>query len=211
MGTVRSLPLFVVVILPWTKPRRIFTTLRAMSSHLAGDLLLSDNASVKRAVVADIGPGERSLHRVTLDQQPPVFPPHGRGAIAGRTRQLSARKPRPDPRSRSADHTALGSTFRIAGLEPVGPPSRSPNRNAGSERLSGSMQSECVSQAIPFGKRHLRLGGLPRGRFRSGEAGFGFLNDRRDASEMTTRPRGRKLVESGVAAGLRPVVESFAE
>lgn len=45
---------------------------------------------------------------------------------------------------------------------------------------------------------------------RSGEAGFGFLNYRRDASEMTTRPGGEKTVESGVAAGFDRVVESLA-
>lgn len=37
----------------------------------AGDLLLWDNASVQHVVVADVGPGERSLHRVTIEGVPP--------------------------------------------------------------------------------------------------------------------------------------------
>ncbi len=41
--------------------------------------------------------------------------------------------------------------------------------------------------------------------FRAGEQGFGFLNYRRDASEMTTRSTGDKLVEAGASAGFTPV------
>ena len=37
-----------------------------------GDLLLWDNASVQHAVVAVVGPGERSLHRVTIEGEPPI-------------------------------------------------------------------------------------------------------------------------------------------
>ncbi|MBW2497014.1 MAG: TauD/TfdA family dioxygenase [Deltaproteobacteria bacterium] len=37
-----------------------------------GDLLLWDNASVQHAVVSDVPPGERSLHRVTIEGVPPV-------------------------------------------------------------------------------------------------------------------------------------------
>jgi taurine dioxygenase len=37
-----------------------------------GDLLLWDNASVQHTVVADVGPGERSLHRVTIEGEPPT-------------------------------------------------------------------------------------------------------------------------------------------
>lgn len=42
--------------------------------------------------------------------------------------------------------------------------------------------------------------------FTSGEQGFGFLNYRRDASEMTTRSTGDTLVEAGATAGLIPVL-----
>lgn len=38
----------------------------------AGDLLLWDNASVQHAVVADVEPGQRSLHRVTVEGVPPT-------------------------------------------------------------------------------------------------------------------------------------------
>jgi quercetin dioxygenase-like cupin family protein len=41
--------------------------------------------------------------------------------------------------------------------------------------------------------------------FRAGEQGFGFINYRRDASEMTTRSTGKKLLEAGAATGLIPV------
>ncbi len=37
-----------------------------------GDLLLWDNASVQHAVVPDVGKGLRSLHRVTIEGEPPV-------------------------------------------------------------------------------------------------------------------------------------------
>lgn len=37
-----------------------------------GDLLLWDNASVQHAVVADVSSGERSLHRVTIEGDPPI-------------------------------------------------------------------------------------------------------------------------------------------
>ena len=37
-----------------------------------GDLLFWDNASVQHAVVADVGSGERSLHRVTIEGEPPI-------------------------------------------------------------------------------------------------------------------------------------------
>jgi taurine dioxygenase len=37
-----------------------------------GDLLLWDNASVQHAVVADVAPGKRSLHRVTIEGVPPI-------------------------------------------------------------------------------------------------------------------------------------------
>ena len=38
--------------------------------------------------------------------------------------------------------------------------------------------------------------------FESGETGFAFLNYRRDASEMTVKPTGEKLLEAGLARGL---------
>ncbi len=41
--------------------------------------------------------------------------------------------------------------------------------------------------------------------FRAGEQGFGFLNYRRDASEMTTRSTGDKLVEAGAVTGFTAV------
>jgi taurine dioxygenase len=37
-----------------------------------GDLLLWDNASVQHVVCADVGSGERSLHRVTIEGVPPI-------------------------------------------------------------------------------------------------------------------------------------------
>ena len=45
-------------------------------------------------------------------------------------------------------------------------------------------------------------------RFRGGEHGFAFLNYRRDASEMTVRSTGEKLLEAGRARGLSPVPDS---
>ena len=41
--------------------------------------------------------------------------------------------------------------------------------------------------------------------FRAGEQGFGFINYRRDASEMTTRSTGAKLVEAGAVTGFTAV------
>lgn len=41
--------------------------------------------------------------------------------------------------------------------------------------------------------------------FRAAEEGFVFLNYRRDASHMTVRSTGEKLLEAGVARGLTPV------
>ena len=41
--------------------------------------------------------------------------------------------------------------------------------------------------------------------FESGEAGFAFLNYRRDASEMTVKSTGEKLIEAGHATGLTAV------
>jgi hypothetical protein len=41
--------------------------------------------------------------------------------------------------------------------------------------------------------------------FRASEMGFGFLNYRRDASEMTVRSTGHKLVEAGALNGFTPV------
>jgi len=41
--------------------------------------------------------------------------------------------------------------------------------------------------------------------FESGESGFAFLNYRRDASEMTVKSTGEKLVEAGHARGLTAV------
>ena len=46
-------------------------------------------------------------------------------------------------------------------------------------------------------------------RFRAGDEGFAFINYRRDASEMTTRSTGKKIVEAGEAAGLDRVGDSF--
>jgi hypothetical protein len=41
----------------------------------------------------------------------------------------------------------------------------------------------------------------------SGEDGFAFINYRRDASEMTTRATGEKILEAGKATGLMPVCD----
>jgi quercetin dioxygenase-like cupin family protein len=44
---------------------------------------------------------------------------------------------------------------------------------------------------------------------RSGEDGFAFINYRRDASEMTTRATGEKILEAGEATGLTRVSDSL--
>ena len=51
---------------------------------------------------------------------------------------------------------ALGTTLKRAGVSPVKIPARSPNLNAYAERFVRSAKSECVSQVIPLGERHLR-------------------------------------------------------
>lgn len=38
----------------------------------AGDLLMWDNASVQHCVIGDVGPGVRTLHRITIEGEPPV-------------------------------------------------------------------------------------------------------------------------------------------
>ena len=43
--------------------------------------------------------------------------------------------------------------------------------------------------------------------FRAGDQGFAFINYRRDASEMTVRATGEKILEAGAAAGLTPVLD----
>jgi hypothetical protein len=43
--------------------------------------------------------------------------------------------------------------------------------------------------------------------FRAGERGFGFLNYRRDASQMTTQSTGNTIIEAGEAAGLVAVID----
>lgn len=45
-------------------------------------------------------------------------------------------------------------------------------------------------------------------RFRSGPAGFAFLNYRKAASLMTIRPTGQKIVENGAATGMVRVAET---
>lgn len=47
-------------------------------------------------------------------------------------------------------------------------------------------------------------------RFRSGPAGFAFLNYRSAASVMTIRPSGQKIVENGAATGMVRVVDEAA-
>jgi len=51
---------------------------------------------------------------------------------------------------------AIASILKSADVNPVTLPSRSPNLNAYAERFVRSVRSECVSQVIPLGERHLR-------------------------------------------------------
>jgi len=51
---------------------------------------------------------------------------------------------------------AFAGTLRRAGVNPVKLPTRSPNLNAYAERFVRSAKSECVSQVVPIGERHLR-------------------------------------------------------
>ena len=46
--------------------------------------------------------------------------------------------------------------LKSSGVEPVKLPARSPNLNAYAERFVRSIKSECLSQIIPLGERHLR-------------------------------------------------------
>ena len=47
-------------------------------------------------------------------------------------------------------------TLKFSGVETVKLPARSPNLNAYAERFVRSIKSECLSQIIPLGERHLR-------------------------------------------------------
>jgi putative transposase len=46
--------------------------------------------------------------------------------------------------------------LKFSGVETVKLPARSPNLNAYAERFVRSIKSECLSQIIPLGERHLR-------------------------------------------------------
>jgi transposase InsO family protein len=52
--------------------------------------------------------------------------------------------------------TAFREILRSSGVDTVKLPARSPNLNAHAERFVRSIKSECLSQVIPLGERHLR-------------------------------------------------------
>ncbi|MGK0170511.1 MAG: putative transposase [Gammaproteobacteria bacterium] len=52
--------------------------------------------------------------------------------------------------------SAFREILRSAGVKTVKLPARSPNLNAYAERFVRTIKSECLSQIIPLGERHLR-------------------------------------------------------
>jgi len=52
--------------------------------------------------------------------------------------------------------TSFRAILKSSGIETVKLPARSPNLNAYAERFVHSIKSECLSQIIPLGERHLR-------------------------------------------------------